>query len=286
LPFNGHGWFRLHIYIDSAVNLKNVIGLRISQTGASDLYLDGKRISRFGEVNSKDSIIYHDPAYLPVALPISAYGPHLIAIRYANYRSFDKSGFEGTRGFRVNIGPVNYMFQEVFVSLRLFGYGLLILAGIFTALSLIHIFLFLYNREELSNAFFSAFAISVAVLLSSVYVFASSLDSIHQVVARYAMVCSLVAASYSLSGFNNIFSRSGRLRLRIVGLVCLLIIILWWPEKTLAAGATGILFLFVLIETIILNIKAIYKKYRERVLSASDYFFLLLSFFPVSRRSQ
>lgn len=259
LPFDGIGWFRLHIYVDSTVKLQHVPGMRISHSGASEIYVDGRLVRRFGYIGGKDSSEYCEPTALPAVLPIHTPGPHLIAIRYANYRNFGGSGIQGLKGFIADIGYAQVMFESQFVSIRIFSYVLLLLAGIFLTLSLIHFSLYLYDRKQRSNTFFSTFTFSISTLLTGFYVLASSFDPGHKNIAKYVIAYSLLLACYSFSGFNNILFSPGRLRLKIVGIYCILAIIIWSLNIEIAIGATLILLLYVLIETIILNIRAIYK---------------------------
>src|ERR1043165_2212184 len=80
LPFDGIGWFRLHFRIDSSGLGNKTIGLKMNHWGASEVYLDGKRIQRFGTVKGKDSSWQFNPQDVPFSLPGITYGEHILAI--------------------------------------------------------------------------------------------------------------------------------------------------------------------------------------------------------------
>ena len=82
IPKSGIVWFRLYLSIDSSLN--NQLVLIIQQSGASEIYLDGKLIHRFGTVSAdKKRVKAHDPLWQPVSLPMSKSTQHVLAVRFA-----------------------------------------------------------------------------------------------------------------------------------------------------------------------------------------------------------
>src|ERR1051325_8324274 len=71
--FKGIGWLRLHFTIDSSTAGKP-IALMLRQSGASEFYLDGKKLKSFGVINGPDSSVYHNPQRLPYIFTIPAAG--------------------------------------------------------------------------------------------------------------------------------------------------------------------------------------------------------------------
>ena len=83
LDKNGRvGWFRLRLAIDSSVNQQLV--MQIMQSGASELYLDGRLIHRFGVVGAVPATTEaFTPNNRPVSFPAEAGHEHLLSVRYA-----------------------------------------------------------------------------------------------------------------------------------------------------------------------------------------------------------
>jgi two-component system, NtrC family, sensor kinase len=77
----GNGWLRLHLSFDSAV-LNTPMALLIEEYGASEVYLDGQLIERFGDASSRP-IIPFNPHRLPIPLQITREQKHLLAIHFA-----------------------------------------------------------------------------------------------------------------------------------------------------------------------------------------------------------
>ena len=101
--FNGIGWLRLNVRIDSS--LVNVpLALEVTHYGASEIYVDGSKIMSYGNIKGKDSSVYYDPQRVPLVFYVHAAGLHVIAVRYANYNSLQNSktysGPEGNLVFR------------------------------------------------------------------------------------------------------------------------------------------------------------------------------------------
>ena len=67
IPKSGIVWFRLHLSIDSSLN--NQLVLIVQQSGASEIYLDGELIYRFGTLSADpEKVKAYDPLWKPVSL--------------------------------------------------------------------------------------------------------------------------------------------------------------------------------------------------------------------------
>jgi signal transduction histidine kinase len=76
-------WYRKRIRIDSTTT-QNLL-VYISQSGASEIYLDGELIHSLGEVSSnRDSIVRYNPANLPLAFPMKINKEQVLAVRFAD----------------------------------------------------------------------------------------------------------------------------------------------------------------------------------------------------------
>lgn len=163
--FEGIAWLRLHIIVDSSI-LDQPIALRLSHNGASEVYLDGRLLRRYGRLFPKDSAEYINPQRRPLHLPTLSAGHHVIALRYADWIYRDVQTQSGSRqpGFRMSIWTAvaaeNNFYEQLAASL----FSFVLLFGIFVTLCIVHFILFLYYRAERANGLFSLFALCVALL--------------------------------------------------------------------------------------------------------------------------
>jgi two-component system, NtrC family, sensor kinase len=83
VPKTGIVWFRLRLTADSTMNRQLV--MRIYQTGASEVYLEGKLMHRLGVVSTNpDSVKFYSPNSLSLSFPVKYNTDQTLAIRFAN----------------------------------------------------------------------------------------------------------------------------------------------------------------------------------------------------------
>jgi signal transduction histidine kinase len=83
IPKSGIGWFRLYLSIDSTIQ-QNQLALVLQQSGASEIFLNGVLIYRFGVVRENPrEVKAYDPLRRPVLFPVNENDPQLLAVRYA-----------------------------------------------------------------------------------------------------------------------------------------------------------------------------------------------------------
>jgi len=157
-PFKGMGWFRYHFIADTSITGRP-LAMEISHFGASEIYLDGKLIESFGRIAGPDSSEYFDPLKLPFVFMIPGPGEHVLAVRYANYlaqKNYNRHLYQ-IGGFRATIGRPDQMIENIHNNSVALTFILISLVGIFLTLSLLHLFMYLYNRSIKSNLSFSIF---------------------------------------------------------------------------------------------------------------------------------
>ena len=75
-------WFRLRFSLKDSIT--HQLALMVWQAGASEIYLDGKRIHQLGKlIGGTHAIKAFNPAGKPISLPISPSPHHVLAVRYA-----------------------------------------------------------------------------------------------------------------------------------------------------------------------------------------------------------
>ncbi len=149
--WNGIGWFRLHLAVDSSL-WNEAVAFGITQGGASEIYLDGKRICSYGKVGQSaatEGVLYADRA--PAVMICSPARRHVLAVRYSNFdraplrREYFFPGFEmvlGSWGYAQNAVRSDVVLQTLF-------------ATILAVLAFIHFLLFLFNPGLRENLYYS-----------------------------------------------------------------------------------------------------------------------------------
>ncbi|WP_234736604.1 ATP-binding protein [Tellurirhabdus bombi] len=161
----GIGWLRLHLRLSDSVRLQPLM-LYIQQLCASEIYLNGRLIKRFGTVsNHPDSVEAYNPFSEPVGLYFANQPDQLLAIRFAAWN---------------NKAKLNQSFlNRPLLAIRLQGLPLLLEThtarqrsdlvvttafGICLLLSFLHIIFFVYNRAQRANLYFAGYTISLTLL--------------------------------------------------------------------------------------------------------------------------
>jgi len=166
--WEGRVWFRLRLEVDDEL-AGRPLALRIEHWGASEVYVDGELVKRFGRIGP-DRDEEKNPRYTPVPFAFTEGGPHSVAIRYSYMAARDPSkglGLWLTRGnFRPGFTAGLYTADEAVArGLRSAGASLgnRLIVGILAALGLLHLLLYAFYRRERANLFYGVFAFGLAV---------------------------------------------------------------------------------------------------------------------------
>jgi two-component system NtrC family sensor kinase len=157
IPKNGIVWFRLKLTTDSTL-LNRQLVMRIYQTGASEVYLDGKLIHRFGIVSANpDSVKYYSPNGILLSFPVAYNTGQTLAIRFANlsnrypiYLNFLRSNLEPWVTTLDNASDDN--FTRFY---RTYNNRINIGIGVATILCVLYLSLFLFFPAQKINLYFS-----------------------------------------------------------------------------------------------------------------------------------
>lgn len=108
LGWHGTGTFRLRFTLDSAL-LSLALGLAIMQQGASEIYLDGQLLGRYGTLGtSARTTRGFNPRYRMLPFMLRTAGPHLLAVRYARYGAWPLP----YGGFTVCVAPAERLLAQ------------------------------------------------------------------------------------------------------------------------------------------------------------------------------
>ena len=168
--WRGTGWFRLHLTTDESLR-ERIVGLMMWQTlGASEIYLDGELLRRFGEV--KTDAAEKSPVnafWMPFAARFAEPGEHIIAVRFQSVIEDQSSNLsqwlysEGNTFFELAFADLDtaverrQQVQRTTVSYAFSSFG------VYLAVGLLHLLLFWFYPPQRGNLYFGVFAIASAV---------------------------------------------------------------------------------------------------------------------------
>lgn len=156
----GIGWFRLHLQVDSS--LQHVpLAFVVAHIGASEVYLDGKLLYRYGTVEQPDSperaYLERNPRHI-----MFAGTDHLLAVRYSNASAdyFTAMGVNG--GFGILLGELDDFIAGRTAQVRLLSIYQIVFSIVPLTLALIHLLLFLFYPSARENLFYAICLIGFA----------------------------------------------------------------------------------------------------------------------------
>lgn len=155
--WQGLGWFRLWIQIDTALT-KKPLGLRLNHDGSSEIYVDGKYQNGFGKVgrSEAETQIRRAP-FEVISIDINDTKPHLIAIRYANFGHVfpDFIGFQTWIGDYERLATITRQNYDLLDDMNLCSAAQL-------SLALLHVFLFIFYPRQKLNLYYVIFSVLFA----------------------------------------------------------------------------------------------------------------------------
>ena len=150
--WHGTGCFRLHFTLDSAL-LGQPLGLRVLHEGASEIYLDGRLLGRYGTVGaSLETTRGFFPRHQMLSFVLHTAGPHLLAVRYAK---FGKWAFN-LAGFSLWVASPEHILAEILDTERRDMLHLFVMVAT-GMLAVLHFFLFLFYRSQRANLYYSLY---------------------------------------------------------------------------------------------------------------------------------
>ncbi len=165
--WSGIGWFRLHLDVDSSL-WNYPLAFRLWQTGASEVYLDGKPLYTFGRVghSSEDEVAFEDRS--PRVLSFGPQTGHILAVRYSNFSTdrFIPVGIYA--GFDILLGDLNATVAGRISAVRQTSVLQMVFTTIPLVLALLHFFLFLFYPKSRENLYYALCMIGFAGITFSI----------------------------------------------------------------------------------------------------------------------
>jgi serine phosphatase RsbU (regulator of sigma subunit) len=172
--WQGIGWFRLHLRVDSALR-NSPVAVFFSNSGAAEIYLDGKRIHTIGKVgNTLSEEVQGRMQSTTFTLWLDDKPDHVLAVRYSNHDALAVnaryqwfSAVPPTCGFSIELTtPANALALQKRIRIINFSQPGLV-SGFILALGLLYLFLYLTRlngsqERDRANLLFSLFAFGYA----------------------------------------------------------------------------------------------------------------------------
>ena len=171
-------WIRLKTRVDTAV-LGQFVALRFSHVGASEIYVDGQLMKRFGNLDSASVKAGFYKTFL--GLPTGR-SDVVIAVRYAFQAGlpYNRFGSVPNSMFRSSLAPMEEVaIFERYLAGRITTFGCTKI-GAFVILFLVHLALFIFHRAHKANLYFSGMALcyGIHVLMWVLFMYYTSIDDL------------------------------------------------------------------------------------------------------------
>ncbi|HZS08683.1 MAG TPA: SpoIIE family protein phosphatase [Blastocatellia bacterium] len=164
--WSGIGWFRLHLRVDPLL-ADVALNLEMIHRGASEVYLDGKPVARFGKVSGeKAGEVAFDPNATPLGIVFGSASEHVIAVRYSNQQVSDLNRGWGRLMANKNLGAGFWAQLRRFDDSTNNSHGGpfsftydIFQGSVYLSFGLLHLLLFSFYPRRRDNLFYSLFLI-------------------------------------------------------------------------------------------------------------------------------
>jgi signal transduction histidine kinase len=145
LNWTGSGWFRKSFTVPDTLQGK-MIAIRMGQYGASELYLDGQLVVRYGIIAGNKEEKGYVPQQ-PLAVSLNNRQVHVWEVHFANDH-FTKSVTPQTlRGFLLTMAPIDQSYHNISIT----AYHVIISASFLIAFSVFFFGVFLFYPKRLAS---------------------------------------------------------------------------------------------------------------------------------------
>ena len=286
LPKNswqGIGWFRLRVQVaPEAANEQ--LALQMWHWGASEVYLDGRLVNRFGTVGaSSDTEQAFNPNGLPVGISFGTSSTHVIAVRHSamvfrdptsswtqwlakQERNLERNIIRVPRrgvGFKMSLASAA-SFLNHNSALLLEAGNRFFRTGLVLSVAVLFLLLFSFYPRRRATLFFGIFTLSIGlILIASIVVLIMHVDLTAVVLANIVIwICWIGSSLFQLIFLYSTFSaRIPQYSWLAVALALpILSLLSFFPDWKVGSALMGILTGFIAIETLRVTVIALWQK--------------------------
>ncbi len=253
-------WIRYYFKIDSA-SVNESLCFNISQLGASEIYLNGKKIESIGKIGNAKTTQFRIKNQVPALFSLDNTRVNVLAIRFLPITKTKKTVVNYSPvALDVELIAANDFLAEKVEMMQVFNFIAMLICGIFFALGFVHLLLFLFYRKAIYNLYFSTYNLSIGLLSYMVHSFYEMTDPDQINIYSFLSFLSIVVFGASLTGFVNTLFGKSKLRLKIMlGIAAMFLIIFYFS----AALAVSFVFFYIFVaamESLYLIIRAMIRK--------------------------
>jgi len=226
--WQGVGWFRLKVYVDSSLVDRPLALLIEKHLGASEFYLNGEEIFSLGSINPDGTIeAYTD--FKPKMIVFPESGEQTIAVRYGNTNPDEFIEEEGMAGFRFLLGDANYHLDSRVESAMWRSGWQTFFLGSLLVFAVIHLLLFSFYPAEKRNLFFALFTLFLGILVLSIFKTEFTTSPFETVFfAKIAQVTWILTIIYALRFTYSLYQKETPVQFWLFGAAGLLLIAGIW----------------------------------------------------------
>ena len=253
-------WVRYYFKIDSA-SLNESLCFDITQLGASEIYLNGKKIESIGKIGNAKSREYKMKEKIPTIFSFSNTDVNVLAIRFLPFVSTKKKTVN-LSPFAINAELIsaNTFIKDKVEMWKEFNFYTMLICGIFGALGFIHLLLFVFYRKAIYNLYFSTYNFSISLMSYLVLLFSEMSDPSILDTYTFLSFLAMMVFGTSLTGFvNTLFGRTKK-RLKVMLIISVAIFILYYFSATAAASLAFLYLAFVAFESFYLIVRAMIRR--------------------------
>lgn len=167
--WNGAGWFRLHVNVDSSLTGRPLALLIDQHMGASEIYINGKKVLELGGFSEDPAEVIPNENKNPQVIIFPEKKDQLVAVRYTDPNYSENIELLGSSGFRFLFGDWEYHREAKIAFLENWTSRFMLFLGVLLAFGIIHFLLYIYYPAEKRNLYFSIFSLFLALLVFSFY---------------------------------------------------------------------------------------------------------------------
>ncbi len=190
-------WLRLHLSLDSALNQQTVI--KIEQSGATEVFLNGKQIAGYGLLSKNITAIKAaNSTGWSVSFPIQKSGVNVLSVRYAFQPHILYNSHWGYRNkcFAARINSpenANAALDIVHSSDKIY----MLLVGVFVILCPLYFVFYIFYPTQKFNLYFSGYALSQILFWSwLIYYYSGYSYQLENLVLQSTLFLTVVVSGY------------------------------------------------------------------------------------------
>lgn len=253
-------WVRYYFKIDSAM-VNESLCFDVSQLGASEIYLNGKKIESIGKIGDAKSAEFRIKNDVPALFSLDHTGVNVLAIRFLPITESKKTVVNYSPvALDVELNAANTFLADKVEMMQDFNFVTMLVCGIFFALGFVHLLLFLFYRKAVYNLYFSTYNLSIGLLSYMVLSFYKMTDPDDINSYTFLSFLSIVVFGASLTGFVNTLFGKSKLRLKIMLGIAGLFLVLFYFSAALAISFVFFYIFLAAVESFYLIVRAMIRR--------------------------